>query len=225
VITSNVIHRVFRLRYGEDEGTGFVVTVDAREYLITAKHVVEDIFAADCVAVFANGAWRELRVALVGHAPAGVDVSVLAADTRLAPPNLPLQATSDGLTYGQDVYFLGFPYGFCGRYIFGPDGYPLPFVKKGTVSLFDFPAFYLDGHNNPGFSGGPVVFAETTDGRSKVAGVISGYKAVSESVYEGERKTGLSYSYNTGIVTAYKIESAVALISANTIGLAVQDDA
>ena len=63
--------------------------------------------------------------------------------------------------YGQDVYFLGFPYGLHGDMSALSNDLPFPFVKKGIISLFHNDGvnrIYLDGHNNPGFSGGPVVF-------------------------------------------------------------------
>ena len=129
-----------------------------------------------------------------------------------------MEATHKGLTYGQDVYFLGFPYGYLGRYHFGPQGYPLPFVKKATLSLFDGKTFLLDGHNNPGFSGGPVVFTEPFKHNYKVAAVVSGYRAVEEPVFADGVASGLTYSYNTGIIIAHAIDWALDLIHANPIG-------
>ncbi len=218
MITSNVIHRVFRIRFGRSEGTAFTIEVGQREYLITARHVVESIQDSMEIEVFSNGIWTPLRVNLVGHAPGNVDVSVVAASRRLTPPNLPMEATHKGITYGQDVYFLGFPYGFLGKYIFGPEGYPLPFVKKATLSQFDGKVFLLDGHNNPGFSGGPVVFAEPFTLNYKVAAVISGYKAVQEPVYAGGQPSNLTYLYNTGIIVSHSIDSTMEMIRANPIG-------
>jgi hypothetical protein len=87
----------------------------------------------------------------------------------------------------------------------------LPFAKRATLSCFDGAVFLLDGHNNPGFSGGPVVFGQPGVTPTNVATVISGYKFVQEPVFEGEDKTKLSIKYNTGIIVSYKIEHAVSL--------------
>lgn len=218
MITSNVIHRVFRIRYGGSACTGFTIEVEGREYLVTAKHGFVSLGGSDEIDVFSNGDWSPYEVNLVGHAPDDVDITVLAATQRLTPPGLPMDATQAGLIYGQEVYFLGFPYNFLGKFVLGDLGYPLPFVKKATLSLFDDKIVFLDGHNNPGFSGGPVVFTEPTKREYKVAAVISGYRAVEEPVYDGDTETGLTYRYNTGIIVAHNVIWALDLIHANPIG-------
>ena len=54
------------------------------------------------------------------------------------------------------------------------------------ASRHEFPAgFYLDGYNNPGFSGGPVVRAEKPD---QVIGVIGGYAFANETVFVNDGK-------------------------------------
>jgi S1-C subfamily serine protease len=224
MITTNVIHRVFRVRYGTAEGTAFSIDVDDREYLVTAKHVVSSISESDLLDVFSNGRWINMRVSLVGHAQAETDISVLARDRRLTPPGLPLEPSRDGLTYGQDVYFLGFPYGFVGSYVLGENGYPLPFVKRATLSLFDGLTLFLDGQNNPGFSGGPVIFSKPFQNRFSVAGVISAFRAVTEPVYRDRNKTDLTYTYNTGIIVAHSIDSVLPIARAHPIGALVRTD-
>jgi S1-C subfamily serine protease len=218
MITSNVIHRVFRIKVGAAEATAFTIDVDDREYLVTAKHVAESVKSEQDIELFANGRWATYRVEPVGHAAGDMDISVLAARVRLTPGKFPMPATSNGLVYGQDLYFLGFPYGFLGRYLFGPSGYPLPFVKRATVSLLDGSFFFLDGHNNPGFSGGPVVFRTLGEQEFKVAAVVSGYRFVNEPIYAGADKTSFTYQYNTGIIESHAIDSALDLIAATPIG-------
>jgi S1-C subfamily serine protease len=218
VITSNVIHRVFMISYREATATGFTIEVDGREYLVTAKHVAEAISRNDTIGLFSNGDWIPLHVELVGHAPGEADISVLAPERLLTPPDLPMEATTKGLTYGQDAYFLGFPYGLRGNIITSDEGYPLPHVKKAIVSLLDIRKMYLDGHNNPGFSGGPVVFNNPRNQAFKVAGVISGYRAVELPILKDGDESELSYEYNTGIIEAYGIVWATELIQGNPIG-------
>lgn len=100
----------------------------------------------------------------------------------------------------------------------------MPFVKKAILSTMSRTAdgierLFLDGHNNPGFSGGPVVWAEAGRNAYKVAGVISGYREENEPVYVGGEPTAMAYRYNTGIIIAYGIEHATHLIEHNPIGL------
>ena len=220
MITANVIHRVFRMRYGDRRGTAFTLDVESRQYLVTAKHLVHDMPRDTDIGLFGNSEWHPLTVKLVGHCRDGVDISILSPSSRLTPPNLHLDANSDGAIYGQDVYFLGFPYDYVSRIAFTDRGYPLPFVKKATLSLFDKELFLLDGQNNPGFSGGPVVFQSINEGnRLKVAAVISGYRAVHEPVFLGEEQTPLAYRYNTGIIVSYSINEALAVVAASPTGL------
>jgi len=218
MITANFIHRVFRIKISGTEGTAFTIDVDNREYLVTARHVAESVTTDQEIQLFANGEWESLHAELVGHASGDVDISVLAARVQLTPTNLPMRATSKGVIYGQDVYFLGFPYGYLGRYLFGPSGYPLPFVKRATVSLFDGSQYLLDGHNNSGFSGGPVVFRKPGEQELNVAAVVSGYRYVDEPIYAGTEQTPLSFRYNTGIIVTHQIDAALDLIAVKPIG-------
>jgi hypothetical protein len=104
--------------------------------------------------------------------------------------------------------------------VFGKDGYPMPLVKRATVSALDQHAFLLDGHNNPGFSGGPVVFSQpNTPVELRVAAVISGFEAVEQPVFKGEEETAFTYRYNTGIIVAHDIRWAIAMIAENPVGL------
>jgi hypothetical protein len=119
------------------------------------------------------------------------------------------------------VYFLGFPYGVLSGVIFGDAGHPLPLVKRALFSSFAGEAYLLDGHNNPGFSGGPVVFGRGGDIPNCVGAVVSSYRFSPEPVFLDRSETALTYRYNTGIIVSYKIETALALIRSNPIGPAV----
>ena len=221
MITANIIHRTFHIKCGDSIGTGFTVDVDGRQYLVTAKHVVQNFAPVVPVEVFGNGVWNPVPAVLVAHGNEHVDVSVLAPAKAMSPPKLPIVASGDGATYGQDLYFLGFPYGILSHVILGDEGYPPPLVKKALLSAFDGDVLLLDGHNNPGFSGGPVVFGRGGAIPDSIAGVISGYRFEPEPVYLKQEKTPLTYLHNTGIIIAYKIEIALRLIRSNPIGAEV----
>ena len=219
MIPAEVIYRVFRLKVGQRSGTGFTIEKDGKEYLVTARHLAEPL-CGDCqIELFKNGAWSPLEISTVGHGAGDTDISVLAPSKRLTPARpLPLQASSEGLVYGQDAYFLGFPYGISDL-VLGETGCPLPLVKRATVSLFGKP-FLLDGHNNIGFSGGPVVFRTANQRRFQVAAVVSAYRGQAEHIVDEKgEKTQFRYISNTGIIYAYDVNEAVALIRSNPIGI------
>ena len=123
---------------------------------------------------------KKVQVNLIGHARSNVDISVLTANIQLSAP-LPLEL-ANSIILGQDVYFLGFPYSIGSDTGINRD-YLIPFVKKGILSAMDSKShiFYLDGHNNPGFSGGPVVcFGDYTPKSMRLLGVISAIRQISE---------------------------------------------
>jgi hypothetical protein len=226
MITSNVIHRVLRIRHGTSSATGFALDVDGRQYIVTARHAVETISDPGTIDIFAKGAWQPDSVRLVGHAPGDCDISVLTLDHQVAPKHLTMEPTSKGVIYGQDVFFLGFPYGLLGKFVLAEHGHPLPLVKRATVSLFQTSeVFLLDGHNNPGFSGGPVVFMAPGTNDYKVCAVISGFKSVDQSVLAGGQEVYASGQQplvvpsNTGIIVAWAIDFAVDLARSNPIGV------
>ena len=102
----------------------------------------------------------------------------------------------------------------------------MPFVRKAIVAAMDRNTLILDGHNNPGFSGGPVCFFRPNERDVRIAGVVSGYQAVSEPVYDqAGSPTSFSYMYNTGLVVVHDIRHAIDVIKANPIGFQVSSTA
>lgn len=147
------------------------------------------------------------------------DIGVLAPAEQLSTDDLPLLPSSNGIALGQQVFFLGFPFGLTGHAEYLNDGYPLPFVKSGFVSAIpgDGEPLYIDGHNNIGFSGGPVVFRPIMPNHSSyhVAAVVSGYHNLEPVFGESGDRTGTT---NPGFFIANHIEPAVDLIKGNPIG-------
>ena len=109
----------------------------------------------------------------------------------------PLSTSDAGIIFGQDVCFLGFPY--CLHTELGEvnRNFPLPFIKKSTFSASDdkWNVLYLDGDNNPGFSGGPVVFLQQQkpSKKSSVAGVILDFHPRMKPVYLERNSTALEF--------------------------------
>jgi len=221
VVTQNIIRRTFHIAIGQNEGTCFAIDVNNKQYLITAQHLFNH-GNVERASVFRNDNWEEIPINLVGHCRNPIDISVFATNFRISDSISPI-SNMNGLIYGQDAYFLGYPYGL--QYDIGElnRNYPLPFIKKATVSLMindqDNAQFlYLDGHNNPGFSGGPVVFTNRNTNGFQLAAIISGYRTQNQNIYNGNNVLPLTYRYNTGIVIAYSINHAIDLINQNPIG-------
>jgi len=211
------------MRYGTDTATCFTVDVDGKQYIVTARHALPGIGQAVTIQLQHEGQWKDLNCEVVGVAPDEIDIAVLAPPHAISPSH-PLEPTTKDIFLSQDVYFLGFPYGLQSEVGELNAYFPLPLVKKACVSMLTFapekPKYLLlDGHNNPGFSGGPVVYSPHGQLHNiRVVGVISGYKFVWDKVFIKDQETDLAVKYNTGIVIAYSIDYAVDLIRARPIG-------
>ena len=233
MITANVIHRTFHIRCGDRTGTSFAIDRGDRQYLITARHVVPRIATGDALNIFHEKQWTSIVVTVVGVGTDDIDVAVLACPVRLAPPH-PLEASSKGLTVGQDIYFLGFPFGCDAAAEDINRNFPLPFVKAGIASAITFESpsrIYIDAHGNTGFSGGPVVFKEPGQRTNefKVAGITAnGPRPLLRPVVddlgkpvEVEGKPLAFFAENQGFVVAMDIRHATEIIDANPVGFAL----
>jgi hypothetical protein len=226
MVTSNVLQRVIRLKKGMSIGTSVAIDIDGRQYIVTARHVLPNIQAVDQIEVFFQGQWNVVPIRLVGVGTGEVDIVVLALEFQIAPA-FPLPCSEAEIVYGQEVYFLGFPYGLAAEVGELNRHFPLPFIKKGCLStIVTEPTgeriLYLDGNNNPGFSGGPVVF--TPPGRLadfRLASIISGYRFDPQPVLLNDQPTQLISRHNTGIIISFGVNHAVDLINANPIGFSL----
>jgi hypothetical protein len=194
-ITSNVFTRVLHLRVNagtthEEEATGFTIGVDGREYLITAKHVVARLGDAGTVGIEQNSHWVNVPVKIF-RCDDPVDIAVLIAPFRITL-NLPLPVETVNFEYGQEEFFLGFPYNMGSPGTIN-GGFPFALVKKGLISRYvpidegkKVGLMLLDGYNNPGFLGGPVVYRDFSkpDYTLNAVAVVSGFKPEVVSVFE-----------------------------------------
>ena len=231
MITTNVIHRTFHIRYGKLTGTAFAIDRDDRQYLITARHVVRGIAPGDTVELFHERRWKNIAVDVVGVGSDDIDVAVLACPIQMAPPHT-LEASSAGLIYSQPVYFLGFPFGWDSGMDNINRDLPVPFVKAGVLSAMiagNKSRIYIDAHGNKGFSGGPVVFVPNGGPTNEfwVAGIVAeAPRPRLEAVVDRSGKPILDkdgrpvahFAENQGFVMAFNIRHATDLIEANPVG-------
>lgn len=223
MISNYALQRTLRIKYKENVATCFTIDVDARQFLVTARHVIPSVEDNVRIEIYHESRWKTVPCKVVGYTDDEVDIIVLAPAEQLTPKH-PLLPTVDGLILGQDVYFLGFPYNLHLELYDANLYLPMPLVKKACVSLLSFGQgeprrMLLDGHNNRGFSGGPVLFYPNGDssGDIRVAGVISGFVSTSEKVFYQENATPLHYIYNTGIIRAFPIIYALEIIHDNPL--------
>ena len=87
MVTSNVIQRVFKIRRGESQGTAFTIDRAGRQYLVTARHVIESV-SVGSLSIWHEEQWKALAVNVVGVGEGEVDVAVLAPLFQISPMHL-----------------------------------------------------------------------------------------------------------------------------------------
>jgi hypothetical protein len=181
-VSSNVFRRVLRVRVNTHEGTAFTIDVDGREYVITAKHLVVGLKDEDTIEIAMNDKWTPLAFKIF-RCDDPVDIAVLVPDHQLTV-NFPLPFDRSSFFFGQEAFFLGFPYGIQSSSLGMNGPYPLAIIKRGTISGSiakdqnkKAAMILLDGYNNPGFSGGPIVYRDINQNGfvMNVLGVVSGF--------------------------------------------------
>src|SRR5271165_6238225 len=187
--TNNVLTRILMVESQHGRASIFSIDVDNREYWITAKHVLTgsehppygSIRAKSVSLQLLNPGgegeqWIPVTFSVIDPGQ-DIDIVVLAPPQPLLANPLPsVPADSTGLLLGGDCEYLGFPYGGGWRARYDNGSFWMPFVKHCTVSALgqeDKPILVLDGINNAGFSGGPVIVNTGTNQR--IVGVVSGY--------------------------------------------------
>ena len=221
-----IVDRTFRIEFGGSTGTAFTLDVDGRQYLLTAKHVVESMVGVDNIRIAYGGKWINLIVSLVGHSD--VDISVLAVGQQLTDERMLLDYSFGNFIIGQEAYFVGFPLGMTS--VSFESSFPSPLLKKCVFSGRE-PGdeglkhpFYLDGFNNRGFSGAPVFYKDFNSHKYVVGFVISSYVAEPEFLKDSETELNFHVMVNSGIIQAYSIKNAIDIILANPIGFVLPTD-
>lgn len=225
MITANVYNRVFFIK-AADYGTAFAIDHDGKQYLVTAKHLV-NTEKQEAIKFFFNRKWIDLTVKLIGLGSGETDLAVFCTNALLCTKDLALEPSSEGIAISQDVFFVGYPYKMWTDAGSALKGRPCPFVKKGILSSSfvgddGVPRLYIDALNNPGFSGGPIVFQPPGRTEFKIAGIVSKFKIEFEKVIDpnGDH-TEMTVAYNTGFLVGYDISKAIEIIERNPNGLPI----
>lgn len=236
-----------------ERGTAFSIDVDHREYWITAKHLLTGAKhppfgwytsqSATISILTATGdkqSWLTEKFAVIDPGK-DIDILVLVPSRLLTDKINTVESGSVNIGLGGDCEFLGFPYGGGWRAKFSSgESVWLPYVKHCTVSAViheDTTVFVLDGINNVGFSGGPILFG--TGDQQKVFAVVSGFHTEPAEIIPNTEPiptpTGLpvnkdpqkpdftskdkfSVNVNSGFMTAYDLDSALVAIRKTPIG-------
>lgn len=182
-VSTDLVSSVFNIKYGNSTATGFLLSHNKELYLITAKHIFPNVSDSQKINIelFADSQWVNIPVSVLLHNNKSVDIAILKTNDTASFSFIDLSSITFML--GDEGFFLGFPFGLHSSDNFRLNkGFPVPLIKKaifsGSVTSNGVITFILDGNNNPGFSGAPVLFknrSKTGDQKMYLLGVISAY--------------------------------------------------
>jgi S1-C subfamily serine protease len=155
-------------------GSGFVMSYENSNYIITNYHVVDGI--KNLTVTFPDG--DAYAASVIGTDPYA-DIAVLTVNSAPASEFVPLQVVSSaGVTVGEQVYAIGNPYGLSGSMTVGivsqlgrtiQDPVAGNFLVAGVIQF--------SAAINPGNSGGPLL-----DSSGEVIGVTTATVSSSQGI-------------------------------------------
>jgi S1-C subfamily serine protease len=228
-VPAEILQRTMILQTPTERGTTFTIDHKGKLYLVTARHVVAGLPTQNTsVQLLQNGRWLTENISKILFPPlASSDVAVLVTDETVKEP-FSIQPARDpqGPTLGQQVWFLGYPMAEALRSHAPAKGgsgvIEYPFIKRATMSALvsDAPnptVFFLDGFNNKGFSGGPVLFWDFGSHTYCLLSVVSGYRDENAQVLVNGQHMDTNILTNSGIIISWSIDAAIDAIEANEI--------
>lgn len=220
-VPTEIMSRTLFFRWSNEGGSIFTFDYHGKLYLVTARHVVRGVPAKGAVIqIQQQGEWKNYQtVRTLYPASPDVDIAVFETPEKTPPQRYVIQpmGSPGGVTFGQRVWFIGYPFGL-GSIMKG--GIRLPFMKEGSMSAIDSSnpnatVIYIDGFNNPGFSGGPIVFWDFTTHKYELLGVVMGYKMEETKAVINKQVVDTRVLENSGILVAYPIQYVTDTIKAS----------
>lgn len=221
-LTTDSIERTLQVwRPDGKTAAGFTIDRHSRQWIVTAAHVVADVDPADVTVVSQDGVSYDGFERVPTEPKA--DIAVFSMYGKQLTPHTRLVPTAAGNALGQDVYFLGFPFGWSIQ----NGGARLPFVKKAIVSGrthtdVGTPVWIFDGMNVEGFSGGPIVFRNAETQQWQVMGVVHGYQTTPVVVHDVHGDAVGAGQTNTGFFIGFDISYATDAIDRFVKNVVVQ---
>lgn len=226
-VTSNVLQRVLQVRSPSTVCSAFTIEIVKKQYLVTARHCVDGVTDSKHLLVRQGNDWTPIVGPIFLPSNSEVDIAAIGLAQSITS-EAEFQPTSDGIVLGQPVFFIGYPYDLSTKWkpSDAANFSEIAFIKAGILSAMDSRnpqaiMLYIDGHNNPGFSGGPIVFRPSPNSPFRVAAVVKGFRGEATPVVKGENLQDpnapayedLYTRANTGIVVGYSIQHIVNAIN------------
>lgn len=205
-LTLDVYSRILKTKYQNMEATTFLIENDSINYFVTARHLINDKKNNDTITiqVLREGKWEDIQGKLLLHQNENVDIAVIKPDSYFGFVSAISIVEKENYYVGEEGYFLGFPLSIETSMDNVNGLFPTALLKKailsgGTSLDKDTKVLLLDGHNNAGFSGGPVFFKN--DSAWSLIGVISGYLNENKIITTPQGK--IVFNENSGIIIVF----------------------
>jgi hypothetical protein len=223
LLSSGHISTCHNINYGDNVGTCFLHSDENGTVFITAAHVIRNIHSGDNILFKRPADWISGTVSAFQFDDEGYDIAAFTIENSKIDIEY-VEGRSLAMLPGAELKFLGFPHGLENNYPSG-NGFCTPLVRtaffSGICSIAGRQLHILDGINNPGYSGGPIYWAQS-DGTPTLFGVISGYRhergeatQVFKRLPNGEEQQVLEYFLrpNSGMIYAVGVSRIVRLMS------------
>jgi S1-C subfamily serine protease len=210
-ISDTLLGKTRLIKFNDAVATGFLLSIDYVDYLITVRHLFKDstINSGSEVNIEAlkNNIWIKYRLPIFYHSNKNVDIAVLKIGTK-AIDNFGIGANTN-FKLSRDCYFIGYPLGLVMTKSTN-SGFPFPFIKKGIVSakVDDYngvKTIFLDAHNNQGFSGSPLI--TFIDNKPSIIGIVCGY------LKEDINTNNLILGLNSGILYGHEFSYVLEILN------------
>lgn len=223
---------VFYFIYKDKAATGTFCSYKGKTFFVTAAHTFDEVNASgNRVRSLKNGSNLKAALDINGKPPytsiegkvyfdpdMNVDAAVIQMDL-INDSGMRTSLESDqAISVGQDVIFLGFPLNIVTVF----EGKRLALTKHAILSQFidagEGFLYLFDGHNNPGFSGGPVI-KKNLDGSLSMVAIINAYfhdPLKGQATYKNE-KVDFDINTNSGIIIATPVTRITKIIDDNKL--------
>lgn len=217
-VPGEMLARTLFIKAGELKGTAFAIDFQGKKYLVTARHVISGLPSKNAVIqVWQENQWKDYEtVKTIFPSSDEVDIAVFETKEKIAKPYM-VTASLNGVAMGAQVWFLGYPWGIGSEATRGGGRFFAPFIKRGTMSAIDGTKpnaviLYIDGFNNPGFSGGPIIYWDVSKRAYAIIGVVKGYREDSAKIVVNGQHVDTNLLVNSGILIGYGIDHALSAI-------------
>jgi Trypsin-like peptidase domain len=215
--TDKMFDKTFFIQSDTLCGTCFALNYKNQEYIVTAKHLFRKNTKNKTdvkIKIYFDRDPKNITAKVFFHKDKNVDIAILKIPFKTS--NEESYWPGGQIAIGQDVYFFGFPI-LKNKLYYSDDqvGRPLPLVKKAIVSGFvnvkPSMIVLLDGHNNPGFSGAPVMYYNYFEKIYMISSIVTGYY-LQENQIKLDSNKSVSFDENSGIIKCYDIKNAKEII-------------